>query len=476
MFSIDELMYINDGIDPYKQYGYWDIFLRENPQYNKGGIIVKPKRQNAIVGGMPFRDINDIRKNNYEMYKNDKLNIFDVDEFNEENDNINKTLKHMDELIELYIDAKLEGDSKYKNINITEFNKLNDDLDKNKMTEEEKKLYDDITNKFLDIKGKTIDELRSMRKNENDNMFYNQMTDLGKNKAEEVKNEYLTNPKKRNEIRNKWLGEWQETDQRKTFDNLDNDNDKADYLEKFIKNVEKGNVSENKLIDKDILLTFIDKDESKAYNTKDMNGLNNDFIQTLKNIGMSDDDIKNKVLEKLNFDVVKDNTIWELKAFGKNSYDVEKYDRYSKAKFYGSELTTIVFNDKNGKKKYYELQYDFKIKNNKVVDISYVLQPKYNQTNIYVGSIIKSNPNGYNYYIMENNKDTIQYINPLKDDNWKNIDNQIKQGKKGINIPNSKFLKFPKSYIENFNKIRLKKSNRLNDKKIYENWERIKKK
>ena len=51
MFSIDELMYINDGIDPYKQYGYWDIFLRENQQYNKGGIIVKPKRQNAIVGG-----------------------------------------------------------------------------------------------------------------------------------------------------------------------------------------------------------------------------------------------------------------------------------------------------------------------------------------------------------------------------------------------------------------------------------------
>lgn len=476
MFSIDELMYINDGIDPYGQFGYWDIFLRENPQYIKGGIIVKPKRQNAIVGGMPYRDINDIRKNNYEMYKNDKLNIFDVDEFNEENDNINKTLKHMDELIELYIDAKIEGDSKYKNINITEFNKLNDDLDENKMTEEEKKIRKDIFDKFNNVKNKSENELRQMRKNENNNMFYDQMKDFGIKKAEEVKNDYLNNPNKRNEIRDKWLGEWEKSKERIKFDNIKSNAEKAEYLENFILNVEKGNVSENKLIDKDILLTFIDKDDSKAYNTKDMIGLNNDFIQTLKNIGMSDDDIKNKVLEKINVDVVKDNTIWELKAFGKNSYDVEKYDRYKKSKFYGSEPTTIVFNDKIGNKKYYELYYNFIKNDDKVKNVKYSIYSKYKPTNIYVGNILKNNPNGYNYYIMENNRDTIQYINPLKDDNWKNIDNQIISGKKEINIPNSKFIKFPKTYVENFNKIRLKKSNREGKNKIYENWERIKKK
>ncbi len=538
--TIDELMFINDGHIPFsylfvgkgglgfepteyniKGSGYLDnihhkILKLENIQNKtksqkkrlselfpiKHGTLKRMK--GGMIGGMPYRDINNPDKNVYEFYndKEDAPNLVDIDEFIDKKDEFiddetykQDLLQHLQELPELVKDAYIENNDEYEKSVIGEFNKLYKEAKKLNLNEEEKKITKDIKKSILDIQKKNTDELLEERLNRDDNEFYDKMKELGIKSANEITNKFINgNQDERKAIVDEWLGKQYEVidknnknkkvdgnEIRKKFDDLKSDDERKKFLFDIISVYEKGNKSEDKLIDKEILLSFIDKDFSKIYDTKEEQGLNPDFIKVLKDIGLSSNEIKNQVLKKINIDAVKDNTVWELKAFGKNSYSDDYSKRYSKAKFFGSEPFKIRIEKANGKFDLYELDYKINddLPNEKIKNITFTLRypkkPWETKQIIKVGNILKPNPNGYNYYIMENNQDTIQYINPYKKNNWKNLEQQfINPNNKKANIPNKELIKFPRQYVDNFNKIRLKKNIRLNKKEMYKNWDKIK--
>jgi hypothetical protein len=459
----------------------------------KYGTIKRMK--GGMVGGMPYRDINDKNKNIYEYYNenDDTPELVNIDDFIDAKDNFTNDeeykkvlLQHLKEIPELLIDSYIENNTEYENRLIDEFHKLTNEAKNLNLTKEENRERRKVTKDILDIQQKSVNELKKERTNRNNtNVFYNKVDTLAENSANDVVNKYKNGSDiEKNEIANKWLGENNQYNQdRIYFESIPNINDKIDYLKNKIQIYEKGNKTEDKLIDKDILLSFIDKDFSDIKNTKDETSLNPSFIQKLKDIGMNSDDIKEQVLDKINIDGIKKDTLWEIKAFGKNSYNNENFDRYSKAKFRGSEPFIIRVNKTNSKNfDLYEVKYYFNIDyiNGKVKNINYTLNkklPKWEGSGnklISAGYILNNNPNGYNYYILENNKDVIQYTNPLKTENWNDINNQLKNTTKNkIKIPNTDFIKFPIQYIENYEKVRLKKNNRQDKKNIYKNWDKI---
>jgi hypothetical protein len=173
------------------------------------------------------------------------------------------------------------------------------------------------------------------------------------------------------------------------------------------------------------ILSNIDGDQSKVYNTKDINSesFNPKFVEALVNIskergikkGERDAWIKKNYLQYFPVDFTKKNTLWEIKSHsGKN----KKSQTYSTTKIEG-----------------YRNPYE-----GSVFDIVYIPNPsnpnKKMVKNIYFNHgneavpVLNDNPNGYNYLTLFNNEDRRSYYNPMIDEKLET--KGITIGKEGI--------------------------------------------
>ena len=251
---------------------------------------------------------------------------------------------------------------------------------------------------------------------------------------------------------------------------------------------ERGNIVEDDLTKNNIILEIIDDDNSTAYNTKDLNAYNLDFLNALIKMELGNPDFKNltnvnqipsqmekllydKFLQYVPVDIIKDNTIWEIKSFNKSITPNNDKQMMSETKLKGFENKFWVdLNQRLGNGysiKATPYSYDFKyIDNgsNKKVDniyfkfktpISFYGKPTDKKFD-YEIPIFKTNNNGFDYYWLYDNKDKIGYINPLKEDNFKKYNKQLNnpntkvndKGKKIIEVKNEDIRIMPYSYAK----------------------------
>lgn len=254
---------------------------------------------------------------------------------------------------------------------------------------------------------------------------------------------------------------------------------------------DRGNISEDLLEKNNALLASIDNDESVSHNTKDIDAFKPEFINKLSQLFTGQmgnytkalkqdnpmakkllEDIKKNFLEFIPVDIVKGNTVWELKSFKDNIYDNDKNQEMKYTKLEGFKKNIQLPKDK-----YLNYEYKMDIRNGKLYNINFVIG--YNNIGMTPGFTLKTLPEqpiGYNYYWGYNNKNSFGYINPLKRDNY----NDIKKSKYTNNndidvfkVENSKIRKLPNTYTKLYNdKIRKNKSIDINQYKrdIFERY------
>ena len=250
---------------------------------------------------------------------------------------------------------------------------------------------------------------------------------------------------------------------------------KLSYGEKV--KLHRGNLSEDDIIKFDIdtgILRNIDRDKSFAYDTKELDPYTDEFIKAvlldsqtgltkvlkkpwINKASVKDEDLEWLVkyhLSKVPVDAVKDGTIWELKSYSKPINKSTSLQSMTQTKIRGTnEFKMKLMKDANG---------DYRIKN-----------LYYGSTNI---PMFKERPEGYKYYWLLSNKDKIGYVNPFKTKAFLNEkqatytkepntykakwDKNLVNGD-NIYLSNEDFLKYPKSYSKNFDKIikKYKKNN-----------------
>lgn len=201
----------------------------------------------------------------------------------------------------------------------------------------------------------------------------------------------------------------------------------------------KSDANEQIFIDRPELLQMVDKDRTTPIKSTEDVAFNDSFINSIDGLNLTQKERKS-LLDGINVDIVKGNTIWEVKTFFKDSYD-PNYNRstqnYSQVKFEGTKGFTL------GKGRLIDFEFDFK-PNGKVDNIIYRIYK--NNALIDSGNVLRPNATGYNYYIMENNNDALQYFNVSK--NYHSFIQPLLGRSGNINIPNSKFSKLPKKYIQ----------------------------
>jgi hypothetical protein len=244
----------------------------------------------------------------------------------------------------------------------------------------------------------------------------------------------------------------------------------------------RGRMTENELINNDSLLTSIDGDNSKAKFTADETGLNKKFMNFINNekegIIVTDkfgdtDEYKRKFLDFFPIDVVKNNTVWEIKSF-------ENPKDYSTAKFFKAQpIYKYKINDGGIEKEatdYHTYDYEYLVKDNAGNNIIKLL-PQISPTDTIMGlknivATIKTKVNDgrknkyenfkllpekeageyYNYYIIESGKKNIRYMNVI--DELPNIrskvvgttDYDILNDAFDIPLSQEKFRKLPRTY------------------------------
>jgi len=241
------------------------------------------------------------------------------------------------------------------------------------------------------------------------------------------------------------------------------------------KNTERGDIFENDAIvydDETQLLYNIDKDKTIPYDTKELEPYTKEFLEySLKKIGIDKnlnditeddmDNLRDKVLKYIPIDVVKDNTLWELKSFGEK---IKNYGKYGLQSLSTTKMdTSPIFKNKN------EPYFNVSFKYNKVGD-------EWRVKNIFTDNGIPLfKNNNFKYYWMFNNPDGIGYYNPLTNKNFEPIEE--KKNKKNsyykfgwkdkdaisankIKIYNYDIQLYPRRYSTKFNKIIKKYKNK----------------
>lgn len=425
--TIDDIMFITDGNNPY----------RINLIYGTGGLGYKPTFYN-MIGGMAFQNIN-TGKLDHELFEK-----YGVD--------------NMNDLIDYVMDSNLTDGEKY-NFLLKEGTDIMIDLKKkaeisnnNELEKEVIDTTDKIVGLLNDFKNKGYQktdeqkELLKAIKKDDINDEVNPHYDLSFSTAKQIKNTF----KEQSE--------------------------------------ERGNIVEDDLTKNKTILEIIDDDNSTSYNTKDLNAYNLDFINTLLKMTFGDPSIDNitsveeippnivkllydKFLQFVPVDIVKDNTIWEIKSFNKSVLPNNTSQKMSETKLKGFEnkfwtnLNNSLGNGYSIKASPYS--YEFKYKENgneKKIDNIYF---KFNAPISYYGKstgkkfsfdlpIFKTNPKGYDYYWLYDNKDKIGYINPLKKENNHYLNKQLNnpntevdsKGKKIIGVKNEDIRIMPYSYAK----------------------------
>jgi hypothetical protein len=170
------------------------------------------------------------------------------------------------------------------------------------------------------------------------------------------------------------------------------------------------------------LLQDIDHDKSQPLNSKDRKSLNSEFVKTLFNENKDKfsnpnevmDHIKNEVTKYYPIDIIKNNTLWELKSFSKETNP-------NKIREHSMSESKIAGHNK------YKIKY---------INTGTNESPKYKIDNIYYETnwnpeknhfsskksfipTLPVKPNGYDYYWLFNNLDRVAYKNPLMDEKFK---------------------------------------------------------
>jgi hypothetical protein len=238
-------------------------------------------------------------------------------------------------------------------------------------------------------------------------------------------------------------------------------------------NVKRGEINEDEITEKQsIKLSIIDNDNSTGYNTKNFNAYDPKFIDILKNIFTLNDKkpsnsiIINHILKYVPVDIVKNNTIWEIKSlddFNKNYNSIKT----TKLKGYTNNNISIAGILINGKMSF---NFEFTVDGKKVKNIIFELIGKKqirivrgkliyepNDINIKI-PILKENPNGYDYYWYMSNSTGDRYYSPLTDQS--EINNFINE-LKDLGIDITKIINEEELNIQLYNK-------KISQKKIIE--------
>ena len=252
-----------------------------------------------------------------------------------------------------------------------------------------------------------------------------------------------------------------------------------------------GDLSEDDFTQSFLFTDLIDNDKTNLYNTKDLDAFSDEFKNAMveiatgdKNIKFSDlknmsieeqnkimETIKNNFLQYIPIDLIKGNTIYEVKSF-KTGINKEGYQKMGKTKLEGfgrmvkgnSTKYEFDFTDDMGKIKNITFSYkggnEPKIKYNKKGEIiKEVDNYKFDFTDI---PILKNNSLGYKYYWLMSNKDITGYINPLQEKNFLKLSKQMDNSTNFVLVDNKDFKIMPNSYMQLFKE-------RLENKKIFEN-------
>ena len=419
---IDELMYINDGINPFRRLviGY-------------GGLNYHPYLPiiGGMIGGMAYVDPDnpsELTDEHVLKYSEDpesgikNLNDWLNAVINDEDEDVNKKIQ---ELTRQYSDLIFE--EKYNN---------------------EKGKYKDL---------KLDENIQSSKKIIED--YFNKISE-----------DYI--PEKELE------GKFKQPEQNDLYERYDDDAKKI-YPSNILdtsKNELRGDLSEQDAVDYEEdtrMLYNIDKDKSLAYNSKELEPYTDEFLNyALKKIGIEKtpnelnkydkDKLRNLILQFMPIDIIKNKTIWELKSFSNpiQNYPLNNY-QMGISKF---DFNTIFKGSGNNIKKLFNVKFKYdkdndgwKIKNLYVEKINNKGEPESMEKEI---PILKGN--NFKYYWLFNNKDGIGYYNPLinkkfkpikssngYDFGWKDdltLSNKIPINTKDLNI-------MPRRYSTKYNKI-----------------------
>lgn len=241
----------------------------------------------------------------------------------------------------------------------------------------------------------------------------------------------------------------------------------------------RGEINEEDITEKQsIKLSIIDNDNSIGYNTKNFKAYDNNFKDTIKNAFTvnnkvpSEQMIINHILSFVPVDIIKDNTIWEIKSLSDTDKDSNSI-KNTKLKGYKKENISIGGILIGGTMCFdFEFTPDGKKIKNIIFELVGKKQIGFNGNPIYDPNginikmpILKENPNGYDYYWYMSNSSGDRYYSPLSDQT--EINNFINELKK-LNIDITKIIN-SRDFVKQlrYKNISLDKINMLNSKYLY---------
>lgn len=514
MNNIDLLMQINDGHNPY---------AHQNLIFGNGGLGYKP--YGNMIGGMAMRDANgnlktqfysmdngifnydvmkdynleeipqlidyDIGMNEYnankkanfllsEIYDIAKINNDDIEDYNNENFDINEKLRRQQELLSAIHVLNEEFISTISTIstqnNLSPYSgniyavieSIKNDIENGRKNNE---TFINETENY-----KVHNELEKLNYNLNDfspneqRPDYEYYFDRTQRQASRAIDEYKN-------LKKKGTREELETFKLANPDIEETKNKSGDYDS----GIYRGFISEDEITNNPLITTVIDNDNSKLKNSKDLtayndnfltsidNFLNNKFIKSdeplsieqLNRINKRKEDYIDKLLKYLPFDGIKNHTIYELKSFTLRDKNTKYADEYAMTKLQESEYTIngdkyhfkFIYNvdnpeiTSNGKIKgvSYDL-YDPDIHGNikNVKNISMTIKPKNSNEEIKIKNILPERNEGYNYFFLENTPKGFRFVNPTK---------EIKKGHEEFETN--------ENYFDDYGNLRTKKTKKL---------------
>jgi len=155
------------------------------------------------------------------------------------------------------------------------------------------------------------------------------------------------------------------------------------------------------------ILKTLDHDKSVPLNSKNSDAYNEEYVMLLLSQNNNDFDKVQDILSHFPIDIIKNNTIWEIKSFKELSNpDTKRSHEMSVSKIagYGDYSFRYINTGTEEKPKYKLDNIYYKVK--EYNPASHSMRTKYIPT-------LPIKTNGYDYYWLMNNKDRIAYTNPL---------------------------------------------------------------
>jgi len=452
MKTLEEMMYINDGIDPFGNgniYGRGGLGYKPTPYNMIGGMIGGMAKKNALTGEFTTEIIDNEDDEKKDIVFDDFLDK--IDEYNDER--INKELDDILQIINFKESSATTDD-------IDTYNVVYDLDDKNKIYEYMDKLIGILDKRFWNMDEKNKNDFKSSllnmkeniiesKKTKDENFFDYTMSDKDNIKIKEIENKLYD---KVEDIVKDKKNEFDE----KTF-NIDYD---------------RGNLTEDVLFDVfDNIIEDIDGKKGNIISTKDFNAFTKDFLDKLSKevfdkefhkLTEEDENIlKKNIFKYWNVDAIKyttsgNNIIYEIKSM--------KEDNYNMTKFLKSKIGTNDINFNIELDIMYNVNYQGKtiplslMNVKELFDKGKIDTDNVNSINNIRATLIKKgtkikkdlgnvfNGDNFDYIILNNRKNELEYANVFNPKTFKEIISQLNKSK--IRLSKNVFNKLPSSYID----------------------------